>query len=186
MHPVGLKLFLNLLIYLWLSWQCLKVLGRAVWHFMPCHHFTWIQVKLEMIASFQNLSVPACHRLNRDSSLRGRQRALPGATTSTADVTSHHAPWCHTVYPQAFLHPLWCKLRGFHCSRREWALVPFPQKTVDCYRWTAGLNRYVKSHVNLKNIKMITSSRVTFLFIYRISQLCMTNFAQSHYLEQFV
>lgn len=64
--------------------------------------------------------------------------------------------------------------------------MPFPQKAVDCYRWTAGLNWYVKFHVNLKNIKMITSSRVTFLFIYRISQLCMTNFAQSHYLEQFV
>lgn len=59
-----------------------------------------------------------------------------------------------------------------------------PHRMIFC--WTAGLNRRSESHVNLKNIKMITSSRVTFLFIYRISQLCMTNFAQSHYLEQFV
>ena len=30
------------------------------------------------------------------------------------------------------------------------------------------------------------SSPVTLVFIYRIFQLCMTNFAQSHYLKQFV
>lgn len=30
------------------------------------------------------------------------------------------------------------------------------------------------------------SSQVTLVFIYRIFQLCMTNFAQSHYLKQFV
>lgn len=98
----------------------------------------------------------------------------------------HQGPWCHPGDPPRPFCTLPAATRSFPCSQQEWAVIPFPKKAAGCSGWTAGLNQRGESHVNLKNIKMITSSRVTFLFIYRISQLCMTNFAQSHYLEQFV
>lgn len=116
------------------------------------------------------LGEPECHRQSRDSrSARGR------------------ILWVllllHLGTPQAFLPPPWC--------HKELSLLPSgvgcdPIPTKGCSGFTPGRNQRGQSHVDLKNIKMITSSRVTFLFIYRISQLCMTNFAQSHYLEQFV
>lgn len=124
-----------------------------------------------------------CHRQSSDSSLRantsqGQNPLHAPAVTPRPLVPSRGPPRPFCTLPAA--------TRSFPCSQQEWAVIPFPKKAAGCSGWTAGLNQRGESHVNLKNIKMITSSRVTFLFIYRISQLCMTNFAQSHYLEQFV
>lgn len=121
--------------------------------------------------SATRLGQPDCHRQSRDSSLRAKGR-IPWML--------HQGPWWHPGDPP---RPFWC--------HKELSLLPAgvgcaPIPTKGCSGWTADRNKRGESHVDLKNIKMITSSRVTFLFIYRISQLCMTNFAQSHYLEQFV
>jgi len=115
-----------------------------------------------------------------------RERVLLDTIASTAHIVLHHAPQCHAVYPLGLSAPSMMTTEKLSLLPVGVGSSPFPQKAADYHRWTAGLSQYVTSHVNLKNIKMITSSQVTFLFIYRISQLCMTNFAQSHYLEQFV
>lgn len=99
-------------------------------------------------------------------------------------LLSHQGPWCHPGKPPGLSAPSQVPQGTVSLLPAGVGCDPIPTK--GCSGPTAGLNQRGKSHVNLKNIKMITSSRVTFLFIYRISQLCMTNFAQSHYLEQFV
>lgn len=158
------------------------------------HHFSWIQIMLELItgcraypchqAGNATLSLTEQGQQPESQGQAARERRRLDAVASIAQVVLHHAPRC----PQVFLHPPWWQPRSFHCFITAVGVGsgPIPTKAVGCCKWTAGLNRNVKSHINSKNIKMITSSRVTFLFIYRISQLCMTNFAQSHYLEQFV
>lgn len=148
-------------------------------------HFTWTQIIWEMTTG---CGVPQCHQAGTARLSQAEQGQHWEPRTGRGE--SLGCSCCYTKVlgaiqgiPQAFLIPPWC--------HKELSLPPEgggcdPIPTKGSPGWTAGLNQRGESHVNLKNIKMITSSWVTFLFIYRISQLCMTNFAQSHYLEQFV
>ena len=69
----------------------------------------------------------------------------------------------------------------FHIPMRKWeGGKKFLKNLTNCQ--APGLVRAASSRKPYVN----WSSPVTLVFIYRIFQLCMTNFAQSHYLKQFV
>lgn len=170
-------LFLSQIMNFDWCWECLNVLGG---HFVPGHHFIWTQIIWEMTTGW---GVPQCHHAGTARVSQAEQGQQP----ESQEQPQGESLGCHTKVLGAIQgtppRPFWChKELSLLPAGVGWAPIP----TKGCSGWTAGRNQHGESQVDLKNIKMITSSRVTFLFIYRISQLCMTNFAQSHYLEQFV
>lgn len=161
--------------------ECLSVVGG---HFVPHHNFTWIQIMAEMATG---CGAHQCHQAGTGRLSQAEQRQQPESQHQPG-AESLACSCCYTKVlgaiqgtPPGLSAPSLLPPGAFLAPSRSGLWSHSQKRQLDVLGGQRG-----ESHVNLKNIKMITSSRVTFLFIYRISQLCMTNFAQSHYLEQFV